>query len=128
MKASLYFLLLLFPFEIYSQTDLEPKSITDSSELKHVSFDGTVLHYIEQAIDEPVVLIHGSLADYSYWENSIQIKPLAENHHVFAYSRLRTESVRIGIWPFTPQMVIDSADHLVPDTRTEENLLRNDKT
>ena len=49
--------------------------------------DGVELHYVERGHGEPVVLIHGSLADYTYWEDSDQIAPLAERYRVIAYSR-----------------------------------------
>jgi non-heme chloroperoxidase len=54
---------------------------------RHVSIDGTELHYIERGAGPAVVLVHGSLADYSYWEESNQVAPLAERHRVIAYSR-----------------------------------------
>ena len=52
-----------------------------------VVVDGIELHYVEQGSGAPVVLVHGSLADYSYWSNSNQIAPLAEQYRVIAYSR-----------------------------------------
>lgn len=52
-----------------------------------VVVDGVELHYLERGSGEPVVLIHGSLADYSYWSRSGQIAPLAAQHRVIAYSR-----------------------------------------
>ncbi|CAN5580509.1 hypothetical protein BH23PSE2_BH23PSE2_10980 [soil metagenome] len=52
-----------------------------------VVVDGVELHFVEQGRGEPVVLIHGSLADYSYWQQSEQIAPLAEHFRVIAYSR-----------------------------------------
>jgi len=42
--------------------------------------DGVRLQYVEQGSGAPVVLVHGSLADYSYWEISDQIALLAEHH------------------------------------------------
>lgn len=33
-----------------------------------VQLDGVELHYVEQGAGPPVVLVHGSLADYTYWE------------------------------------------------------------
>lgn len=49
--------------------------------------DGVELHYVSRGTGVPVVLVHGSLADYSYWEESNQITPLAEKYRVVAYSR-----------------------------------------
>jgi len=48
---------------------------------------GMELHYIERGTGDPVVLVHGSLVDYGYWEESNQITPLAEDYRVLAYSR-----------------------------------------
>jgi pimeloyl-ACP methyl ester carboxylesterase len=42
-----------------------------------VVVDGIELHYVERGSGAPVVLIHGSLADYSYWNDSRQIEQLA---------------------------------------------------
>jgi non-heme chloroperoxidase len=52
-----------------------------------VSVNGVEIHYVERGSGPPVVLIHGSLADYTYWELSDQIALLAEQHRVIAYSR-----------------------------------------
>jgi non-heme chloroperoxidase len=49
--------------------------------------DGTELHYVARGAGATVVLVHGSLADYSYWEDANQIAPLAERYRVIAYSR-----------------------------------------
>jgi non-heme chloroperoxidase len=58
-----------------------------SAELQRVMVEGAELHYIARGAGTPVVLIHGSLADYSYWEHSDQLVPLAADHRVIAYSR-----------------------------------------
>lgn len=52
-----------------------------------VLVDGVELHYVERGSGPPVVLVHGSLADYTYWELSDQLSLLAEHHRVIAYSR-----------------------------------------
>lgn len=52
-----------------------------------VRVDGVELHYVERGSGTPVVLVHGSLADYTYWELSEQIPLLADEHRVIAYSR-----------------------------------------
>ena len=51
--------------------------------------DGVELHYVERGSGIPVVLVHGSLADYTYWssKNSNQLKLLGEKYRVIAYSR-----------------------------------------
>jgi non-heme chloroperoxidase len=54
---------------------------------KVVSVNGVELHYVEQGSGTPVVLVHGSLADYSYWEVSQQMSLLSERYRVIAYSR-----------------------------------------
>jgi pimeloyl-ACP methyl ester carboxylesterase len=43
------------------------------------------LHYIEQGAGPSLVLVHGSLSDYTYWQG--QIAALAAHYHVIAYSR-----------------------------------------
>jgi non-heme chloroperoxidase len=52
-----------------------------------VVIDGNEIHYIESGSGEPVVLVHGSLVDYGYWQESNQVAPLAEAYRVIAYSR-----------------------------------------
>jgi non-heme chloroperoxidase len=52
-----------------------------------VHVDGVELHFVERGSGAPVVLVHGSLADHTYWEWSDQIPLLAEHHRVIAYSR-----------------------------------------
>ena len=54
---------------------------------KRAHVNGVDLHYIERGSGAPVVLIRGSLADYSYWETSEQLSRLADRHRVIAYSR-----------------------------------------
>lgn len=52
-----------------------------------VVVDDIELHYVERGSGAPVVLVHGSLADYSYWSDSNQMAPLAAQYRVIAYSR-----------------------------------------
>jgi non-heme chloroperoxidase len=47
--------------------------------------DGVELHYVELGRGEPVVFVHGSLSDGSFWNP--QLGPFAEKYHVIAYSR-----------------------------------------
>lgn len=55
--------------------------------IESVRVEDVELHYVARGEGTPVVLIHGSLADYTYWELSDQLPLLAEHHHVIAYSR-----------------------------------------
>ncbi len=52
-----------------------------------VVVDGVELAYVERGRGDPVVLIHGSLADYTYWQLSDQLELLSRDHRVIAYSR-----------------------------------------
>lgn len=61
--------------------------VVEAAELSRVDIAGIELHYVERGEGEPLILIHGSLADLSYWEWSNQIAPLAEHFRVIAYSR-----------------------------------------
>ncbi len=47
--------------------------------------NGVELHYVESGRGTPVVFVHGSLSDGSFWNP--QIAPFAEKYHVIAYSR-----------------------------------------
>jgi pimeloyl-ACP methyl ester carboxylesterase len=47
--------------------------------------DGTQLYYVTASIGAPVIFVHGSLSDYSYWD--AQLAPFAENYRVIAPSR-----------------------------------------
>jgi non-heme chloroperoxidase len=49
--------------------------------------NGVELHYVERGSGVPVVLVHGSLVDYGYWQDSNQIEPLSQRFRVIAYSR-----------------------------------------
>lgn len=55
--------------------------------LERMTIADTELHYIARGSGATVVLVHGSLADYSYWEQAGQIEALAEHYRVVAYSR-----------------------------------------
>jgi pimeloyl-ACP methyl ester carboxylesterase len=47
--------------------------------------NGIELHYVELGKGQPVVFVHGSLSDGSFWNP--QLGPFAERYHVIAYSR-----------------------------------------
>lgn len=47
--------------------------------------DGVVLHYVEAGRGTPVVFVHGSIGDGSYWSG--QIGPFSRMHRTVAYSR-----------------------------------------
>ena len=47
--------------------------------------NGIELHYVELGKGQPVVFVHGSLSDGSFWNP--QLRPFAESYHVIAYSR-----------------------------------------
>ena len=62
--------------------------ITAAAELPLKSIDiggGVRLHYVEQGSGPPLILIHGSLSDYTYWTD--QMAPFAGHYRVIAYSR-----------------------------------------
>jgi pimeloyl-ACP methyl ester carboxylesterase len=47
--------------------------------------DGVTLHYAEQGSGVPVVFVHGSLSDYSYWDP--QLSAFSGRYRAIAYSR-----------------------------------------
>jgi non-heme chloroperoxidase len=47
--------------------------------------DRIVLHYVERGTGEPVVFVHGSLSDWSYWND--EVAAFSATHRVVAYSR-----------------------------------------
>jgi non-heme chloroperoxidase len=49
--------------------------------------DGVELAYVDHGSGECVVLVHGSLADLSYWQQSRQLELLGAHYRVIAYSR-----------------------------------------
>jgi len=47
--------------------------------------DGIRLYYVTAGLGAPVIFVHGSLSDYSYWQG--QLAPFAQKYRVIAYSR-----------------------------------------
>ncbi|HVS76543.1 MAG TPA: alpha/beta hydrolase [Steroidobacteraceae bacterium] len=47
--------------------------------------NGIALHYVEAGEGAPVIFVHGSLSDYSYW--NAQVAAFAKHYRVIAYSR-----------------------------------------
>ena len=47
--------------------------------------DGITLHYVERGSGTPVVFVHGSLSDYSYWNE--QLEQFSTRYRAIAYSR-----------------------------------------
>ena len=47
--------------------------------------DGDKLYYVTASLGAPVIFVHGSLSDYSYWAG--QMEPFAEKYRVLALSR-----------------------------------------
>ena len=47
--------------------------------------DGTELYYVTGAFGAPVIFVHGSLSDYTYWD--AQSPAFADRYRVFSYSR-----------------------------------------
>jgi non-heme chloroperoxidase len=50
-----------------------------------IATNGVSLAYVDRGSGEPIVLVHGSIADYRVWAN--QIPALARRYRVVAYSR-----------------------------------------
>jgi pimeloyl-ACP methyl ester carboxylesterase len=46
--------------------------------------DGVELAYVDHGSGECVVLVHGSLADLSYWQQSRQLELLGAHYRVIA--------------------------------------------
>jgi pimeloyl-ACP methyl ester carboxylesterase len=50
-----------------------------------INANGMSFHYLDEGTGPPLVLVHGSIADYREW--SKQIGPLSQRYRVIAYSR-----------------------------------------
>ncbi len=55
------------------------------ADVKQVSANGTQLAYVEAGQGDPVVLVHGGLQDYRFWNSHIPV--FAKSYRVIAYSR-----------------------------------------
>ena len=53
--------------------------------LKTIHVNGVELHYVDRGHGEPVIFIHGGLADYRMWE--AQTAAFAQHYRTIAYSR-----------------------------------------
>lgn len=47
--------------------------------------DGIRLHYEERGSGTPIIFVHGSLSDYTYWQQ--QMEPFATKYRAIVYSR-----------------------------------------
>lgn len=56
-------------------------------QLSSTNGENITLHYEDEGRGDPVVFVHGSLADLSYWRWSGMMERLAVSHRVIAYSR-----------------------------------------
>ena len=54
-------------------------------QLKKIHVNGVELHYVDRGQGEPVIFIHGGLADYRMWE--AQTAAFARDYRTIAYSR-----------------------------------------
>jgi pimeloyl-ACP methyl ester carboxylesterase len=73
--------LLLIASSLLVQTGAAQEPSTKQLTLRN----GITLHYVEQGGGDPVIFVHGSLRDYTHWQE--QVSAFAKNHHAIAYSR-----------------------------------------
>jgi non-heme chloroperoxidase len=79
-NRTLIFLLLVFSLGI-----LLTACSKNESGLKSVTVNGVQLHYQIEGKGEPIILIHGSLADYRYWKEQTSV--LSKYFQMITYSR-----------------------------------------
>jgi non-heme chloroperoxidase len=60
-------------------------SAENDSGLKWVNVDGIQLHYRIDGAGEPLILIHGSIVDYRYWQEQVPV--LSKHFQLITYSR-----------------------------------------
>jgi non-heme chloroperoxidase len=57
----------------------------NQKKLHKVRVNGVELQYVDRGSGDPVIFVHGGLADYRMWE--AQLEPFAQHYRVIAYSR-----------------------------------------
>jgi len=83
MKNSLYFIFLVV---IMFNCPVQGRPLKDSLPLKVAILpNGIKLHYVSKGSGEPLIFIHGSISDYTYWED--QVNYFSKFYRVIAYSR-----------------------------------------
>jgi non-heme chloroperoxidase len=63
----------------------EPPRLSLRAHVKTLHVNGTDLHYIEQGEGDPVVFVHGGMADFRSWLPQVPV--FAERYRVVSYSR-----------------------------------------
>lgn len=53
-------------------------------DLQSVELNGAQIHYLSKGQGEPIILIHGAMCDYRYWEKTIE--SLSKTNRVIAFS------------------------------------------
>lgn len=61
-----------------------------SAEIKHVKTNGADLAFVEKGHGVPILLVHGSLCDFSMW--SAQMDDLARKHRTTTLLQRRKKS------------------------------------
>lgn len=77
------FLAIAFLFTFNKTLVAQP---SDSLSLRKVKIKGNIeLHYVEIGKGEPVIFVHGSLSDFSYWQGELDL--FSKYYTVISYSR-----------------------------------------